>query len=77
MPHVHIHHFPLELTAERLAAFDRAVTAAVTETFGVPENVVSISLEPVAPEDWADRVVTDISARRELLLKAPGYWDGS
>ncbi|MFI5979815.1 hypothetical protein ACIQWR_10765 [Streptomyces sp. NPDC098789] len=77
MPHVHVRHFPKDLTPERLAAFDAAVTAAVTATFAVDEEVVSISLEPVAPEDWDERVVTDIAAHRELLLKAPGYWDGA
>ncbi|MER5731850.1 tautomerase family protein [Streptomyces sp. NPDC002138] len=77
MPHVHIRHFPKDVTPEQLAAFDEAVTSAVTEAFDVGEDVVSISLEPVAPEDWNDLVVTDIAARRELLLKAPGYWDGA
>ncbi|MET9699760.1 tautomerase family protein [Streptomyces sp. NPDC006529] len=77
MPHVHIRHFPKDLPPERLAAFDEALTAAVMETFDVGEEAVSISLEPVAAEDWDGLVLTDIAARRELLLKAPGYWDGA
>ncbi|MBW5481263.1 tautomerase family protein [Streptomyces bambusae] len=75
MPHVHVQHYPKDnLTAERLKAFDDAVTAAVTETFGVTEDKVSIALETVAPEDWHEQVVTAFAARRELLIKAPGYW---
>ncbi|MCB5178957.1 tautomerase family protein [Streptomyces antimicrobicus] len=75
MPHVHVQHYPKDnLTPERLKAFDEAVTAAVTETFGVTGDKVSIALETVAPELWYDQVVTAFAARRELLIKAPGYW---
>ncbi|RSS72795.1 tautomerase family protein [Streptomyces sp. WAC06614] len=75
MPHVHVQHYPKDnLTPERVKAFDDAVTAAVTETFGVTADKVSIALETVAPEAWHEQVVAAFAARRELLIKAPGYW---
>jgi 4-oxalocrotonate tautomerase len=75
VPHIHISHYPRELTPSQLQAIDEAVTGAVTRTFDIDEDAVSITLEPVAPEEWEDRVLSRIAAHRELLLKSPGYWN--
>ncbi|MEU6895084.1 tautomerase family protein [Streptomyces sp. NPDC046557] len=75
MPHIHVRHYPRDFTAEQLRAIDDAVTAAVTRTFTTDEDSVSISLEPVEPEDWDAHVLTEIAARRDLLVKPPGYWN--
>ncbi|MFH7600328.1 tautomerase family protein [Streptomyces racemochromogenes] len=77
MPHIHIRHYPREFTAEQLRAVDEAVTAAVTKTFATGEDTVSISLEPIRPEDWEEQVLSEMAARRELLVKRPGYWKES
>ncbi|MDX2394191.1 tautomerase family protein [Streptomyces sp. NPDC054904] len=77
MPHIHVRHYPRNFTAEQLREIDEAVTAAVTRTFATGEDTVSISLEPVTPEDWDTQVLDEIAARRDLLLKAPGYWNES
>ncbi|MEU8431992.1 tautomerase family protein [Streptomyces sp. NPDC029216] len=77
MPHIHIRHYPRDFTAEQLRAVDEAVTAAVTKTFATGEDTVSISLEPIRPEDWEEQVLSEIAARRELLVKRPGYWNES
>ncbi|MEU2833289.1 tautomerase family protein [Streptomyces lavendulae] len=77
MPHIHVRHYPRDFTEEQLRAIDEAVTAAVTSTFATGEDTVSISLEPVTPEDWDSQVLAEIAARRDELIKAPGYWNES
>ncbi|RKS97016.1 4-oxalocrotonate tautomerase [Streptomyces sp. 3211.6] len=77
MPHIHIWHYPRDFTAEQLKAIDEAVTAAVTKTFATGEDAVSISLEPVGPEDWESQVLSEIAARPDLLVKRPGYLNES
>ena len=74
MPHITIKHFPAPLTAERKAALAAAVTAAVQEAFACDEGVVSIALEPVAPDAWDEAVYRpEIAGRPESLLKRPNY----
>ncbi|MER7488858.1 tautomerase family protein [Streptomyces sp. NPDC126497] len=74
MPHVTIRHFPKSLTAERRSHLVELVTAAVREAFEVEEEVISIALVPVAPEDWDTEVhQPEIVAHRERLVKAPGH----
>ncbi|SDG25694.1 4-oxalocrotonate tautomerase [Lentzea fradiae] len=74
MPHVNIKHFPKQLTAEESAELVAGVTAAVTKAFGCDEGVVSIAVEPVAQEEWQDRVYgPEIADRKDLLHKTPSY----
>jgi phenylpyruvate tautomerase PptA (4-oxalocrotonate tautomerase family) len=74
MPHVNIKYYATELTEAQEAAFINAVTGAVTTTFGCADDVVSVALEPVEPQDWADGVYRPESAGRpELLRKSPSY----
>lgn len=73
MPHIHVRHYPRNFTDDQLRAIDEAVTAAVTSTFATGEETVSISLEPVTPEDWGTQVLAEIAARPDGLIKAPGY----
>ncbi|NJP45273.1 tautomerase family protein [Actinacidiphila epipremni] len=74
MPHVTIEHFPAALTPEQQARLVERVTAAVQDAFGVEERAVSIDLEPVAAEEWDARVYQPkIAARRDRLVKTPGY----
>lgn len=77
MPHVHIRHYPRDFTAEQLKAIDEAVTAAVTQTFALGEDAVSISLEPVTPEDWETQVLSEIAARPDRQVRRPGYLNES
>ncbi|WP_211589362.1 hypothetical protein [Microbispora sp. H11081] len=71
---MNIRHFPRPLTGEQEAALVAAVSAAVRDAFECDEGVVSIALEPVAPEEW-DRTVyqPEIVGRRHLLRKTPDY----
>ena len=74
MPHITIKHFPVELDERRHSALVSEVTEAVKSAFGVDESVISIALEPVAPEVWNEQVyIPEIANRRNLLSKAPGY----
>lgn len=72
MPHLTIKHFPASLSAEQAATLSAALTSAVTSAFGCPDSVVSIALEPVAAEEWQERVYQpEITGR--ALLKQPEY----
>ncbi|MFD9698388.1 tautomerase family protein [Lentzea sp. NPDC059081] len=74
MPHVNIKHFPKELTDEQSAELVAGITEAVTKAFGCAEGVVSIAVEPVAQDEWQDRVYgPEIVERKELLHKTPTY----
>jgi 4-oxalocrotonate tautomerase len=77
VPHIHVRHYPRNFTDDQLRAIDEAVTAAVTSTFATGEETVSISLEPVTPEDWGTQVLAEMAARPDRLIKAPGYWNES
>jgi phenylpyruvate tautomerase PptA (4-oxalocrotonate tautomerase family) len=74
VPHVNIKHFPVEITPEQEAELVTTITEAVKSAFGVPGDVVSIALEPVAQEAWTEQVyVPEITGRKELLRKTPNY----
>ncbi len=73
MPHVMV-----KMYAGRTEAQKRALTEgmarAVTETLGCSDNAVSISIEDVAPKDWAGKVYRpDIADKPGKLYKKPGY----
>lgn len=74
MPHIIIKHLPVELDEQRHEALVSEVTDAVRSAFGVDESVISIALEPVAPEVWNEQVyIPEIANRRDRLSKAPDY----
>lgn len=74
MPHITIKHLPVELDEQHHEALVSKVTEAVRSAFGVDESVISIALEPVAPEVWNEQVyIPEIASRRDLLSKAPDY----
>ena len=51
-----------------------AVTEAVTSTLNYGDDSVSVAIEDVAPERWADEVYKpDILANSANLYKKPGY----
>ena len=74
MPHITIKHLPVKLDEQRHEALVSEVTEAIRSAFGVDESVISIALEPVAPEVWNEQVyIPEIANRRGLLSKAPDY----
>ena len=74
MPHVTVKHFPAALSTAQRADLVQRVSDAVSSAFGVDEGVVSISLEPVDPQEWQQRVYRpEIVGRSDLLVKIPSY----
>ena len=50
------------------------VTKAVMATAEVEADAVSVSIEDVAPGDWAEKVYRpDIVGKPDTLFKKPGY----
>lgn len=75
MPHINIKHFPLPLDEEKKAVLVRNISQVVQDAFACPEDAISIALEPVAPEQWRDRVgLPEFEERKHLLCKQPNYW---
>ena len=73
MPHVIVKLWPgtSEQQKTRLA---EAITRDVTDILDLGEESVSVALEEVEPEDWAEKVYTpDIVNKPEQLYKKPGY----
>lgn len=73
MPHVIVKLWPgkSEPQKEQLAA---AITQNVVEIFGYGEASVSVAMEEIESQDWAEKVYRpDIQAHPEQLYKKPGY----
>ena len=50
------------------------VTKAIMAITGNGEEAVSVSIEDVAPKDWAEKVYKpDIQSKPDTLYKKPGY----
>jgi 4-oxalocrotonate tautomerase len=51
-----------------------AITRDVVAVAGCAESSVSVAIEEVAPEDWAESVYRpDILDKEETLIRKPGY----
>jgi 4-oxalocrotonate tautomerase len=60
-----------EQTKARIAG---EITKVIMATANTAESAVSVSIEDVADEDWAEKVFRpDIAAKPETLYKKPGY----
>jgi 4-oxalocrotonate tautomerase len=73
MPHVIV-----KMYAGRDETRKRALAAEIIEalkkTLGSSDDAISVSIEDVAPEDWAEKVYRpDIAAKPAQLYKKPGY----
>lgn len=73
MPHVIIKMYAGR-SDEQKRALAEAVTRAVMAGAGCAERSVSVSIEDVRPDDWAEAVYRpDIAAKPDQLFKKPGY----
>jgi 4-oxalocrotonate tautomerase len=73
MPHVIVKLWPgkSEQKKQRLA---EAITKDVMEIFNYGEESVSVTMEEIKPEDWAEKVYKpDILDKPKRLYKKPGY----
>lgn len=73
MPHVIIKMFPGRTEDQKQALCDRVVNDLI-ETAGCEEASVSVAIEEIPREDWAETVYKpDILDRQDTLYKHPGY----
>ena len=73
MPHIIVKWYPgrSEAQKEELA---RAIARDVASIAGCSESSISVGLEEVAPEAWAEAVYRpDIIEKEDTLIRKPGY----
>jgi 4-oxalocrotonate tautomerase len=73
MPHVIIKMYPGR-TDEQKSKLAQAITDSVVKIAKCEEKSVSVAIEEIAPENWAETVYRpDIMEKEETLVKKPGY----
>ncbi len=73
MPHVIVKLYAGRPDREKSRLAD-AITKAVMTTLKYGEESVSVGIEDVKPEDWAEKVYKpDILDKLETIYKKPGY----
>lgn len=73
MPHI-IVKLHAGRSEQQKAEIAEAVAQAVMTSAGSAERSISVAIEDVAPEDWADKVYKpDILDKPDQLYKKPGY----
>ncbi len=73
MPHVMVKMYAGRSEAQK-QALAAEIVEAVKRTLGSSDEAISVSVEDVAPNDWAEKVYRpDIAAKPEQLYKKPGY----
>ena len=73
MPHVIVKLYSGRSAKQKSRLADE-ITKAVTAALGSGEELISVGIEDIAPQDWADKVYKpDILAKPETIYKRPGY----
>lgn len=73
MPHVIIKMFPGRTEKQKQDLCDRVVKD-VMEIAGCEEKTVSVGIEEIPQEKWAETVYApDIESKKDTLYKRPGY----
>jgi 4-oxalocrotonate tautomerase len=73
MPHVIIKMYAGR-TEEQKKKLVKAITDSIVKIVDADEKYVSITIEDVSPEDWAEKVYRpDILEKQNTLYKKPGY----
>jgi 4-oxalocrotonate tautomerase len=73
MPHVIVKLYPGR-SAEQKKQLAREIVKSVVEIAKCKEKSVSIAIEEVAPDDWAEKVYKpDIVDNKKNLVVTPGY----
>ena len=73
MPHVVVKLWPGKTEAQK-AKLAEAIARDVIEHLGSSEASVSVSIEEVPQDAWAEQVYRpDIEGRPELVYRKPGY----
>ena len=73
MPHVIVKLWPGKSERQK-ARLAEAIAKDVMDVLGYGEESVSVAMEEVGPQDWAEKVYkADIESKPEQLYKKPGY----
>jgi 4-oxalocrotonate tautomerase len=73
MPHVIVKLWPGK-SEEQKTQLSEKITQDVVSALNYGSDSVSVTIEEVAPQDWADQVYKpDILNKWEQLYKKPGY----
>jgi 4-oxalocrotonate tautomerase len=73
MPHVIIKMYAGR-TEEQKKKLVKVITDSIIKIVDADEKYVSIAIEDVSPEDWAEKVYRpDILEKQNTLYKKPGY----
>ncbi len=73
MPHVIVKLWPGKSEAQK-ARLAGLITKSVMDVLNYGEEAVSVGVEEVEPQQWADQVYKpDILAKPETIYKKPGY----
>jgi len=73
MPHVIVKLWPGK-SEQQKARLAEAIAKDVMDVLDYGEESVSVAIEEVEPQDWAEKVYKpDIVNRSEKLYKKPGY----
>lgn len=76
MPHVVVKLYSGR-SEQQKAKLAEEVTRAVITALNSAEDSVSVGIEDVEPQDWADKVYKpDILGKPETIYKRPGYNPG-
>jgi 4-oxalocrotonate tautomerase len=73
MPHVIIKMYPGR-TVEQKNKLAQVIADSIVKIAKCEEKTVSVAIEEIAPEDWAETVYRpDILEKEKTLVKKPGY----
>jgi 4-oxalocrotonate tautomerase len=73
MPHVIIKMYPGR-TVEQKNKLAQVIADSIVKIAKCEEETVSVAVEEIAPEDWAETVYRpDIMEKEKTLVKKPGY----
>ena len=73
MPHVIVKLWPGKSEKQKARLAER-ITEAVTDVLGYGEESVSVAMEEVKAQDWAEKVYKpDIVNKPDQIYKKPGY----
>ena len=73
MPHIIVKLWPGKTEQQKTRLAD-AITKDVMDILGYGDESVSVAMEEINPQDWAEKVYkSDIQDKRNRLYKEPGY----
>lgn len=73
MPHITVKLWPGKSEKQKQRLAD-AITRDVVEILGYTEKSISVAMQEVRPQDWAQQVYgPEIESDMERLYKKPGY----